>query len=165
MHEPLYTSDLRPARFRATFSKFPTHIEQLETEQAVFRVWLRRQRFRHFCTSVSTLWPIAAGLLLGLLAPRMCALMIRFEPWAMCFVFPFVVIARRPELHALARIAGNLPLLILYAQFPIEGLLARLAFRRRVTVRGVACQVCYFHYLAALQLLMIGGAVAQGIVR
>jgi hypothetical protein len=166
MHEPFdtSTSDGQPECFRATFTSFPTHIRQLEAERAYFCAWLRAHRFRASLRAVGRLWPIGVGIALGLVAPQLCALVSRFEPWGLWLVFPFAVLALRPELHA-AQQLGNLPHMILYAQFPLEGLIVRTILGRRVTILGVAGQVLYFHYLAGLQLLLIGGAVTQALVR
>ena len=54
-------------------------------------------------------------------------------------------------------LAATLPLLILYAQFPIEGLLARFALRGRVTVARVLGQVLFLHLMGALELWLISG--------
>ncbi len=128
-------------------------------------MWQRIQRRRQWLRWLGNLWPVAAGLALGLEAPKLYALMVKFEPWGLWLVFPFAVLACRPELHAVGQLVRNLPVVVLYAQFPIEGLIARLALRRRVTVSGVAGQVFYLHYLAGLQLVMIGGAVTQALMR
>lgn len=164
MHEPFEMSDCRPGRFRATFDKFPTHEKQLAAERDYFCSWLHAQRTRRFLGSLVRLWPVAVGIALGFLAPQLHAILDRFEPWGMWLVFPFAVLACRPEFHVASQ-SGSLPMLILYAQFPIEGMVARLALGRRVTVPGVAGQIFYLHYLAALQLAMIGGAVTQALIR
>jgi hypothetical protein len=167
MHERFFPSESEydPFRFRARARAYPTHIRQIEAERAVFRACQRLQLFKRFLRWVVRLWPVAAGLLLGLVAPQLRALLFRFEPWAAGVVFPFAALARRPELHMGARLAGSLPLLFLYAQFPVEGLVARIAVRRRVSVAGVAGQVFYFHFLGALQLLMVSGAVGRILAR
>jgi hypothetical protein len=167
VHESLSSSSIsggRPLRFRATFASFPTHIRQIEAEQAAFGVWQRVQRRRRWLGWLGNLWPVVIGLVLGLEAPKLYTLMVKFEPWGLWLVFPFAVLACRPELHVLAQLVRNLPVVVLYAQFPLEGLIARLALRR-TTVPGVAGQVFYLHYLAGLQLVMIGGAVTQALAR
>lgn len=108
-------------------------------------------------------WPVAAGALLALVAPQLHALMARFEPWGMWLVFPFAVLAGRPELHVPVRFVQSLPLIVLYLQFPLEGLAARVILQRRITAPAVAGQIMYFHYLAGLQLLMLSGAVARAL--
>jgi hypothetical protein len=168
VHESLSSSsiaDRRPLRFRATFSSFPTHIRQIEAEQRAFLAWQRVQRGKLWLRRLVSLWPVAAGLVLGLLAHRLYTVMVHFEPWGLWLVFPFAVLACRPELRDVAELVRNLPMVVLYAQFPLEGLLVCLALRRRVTAPGVAGQVFYLHYLAGLQLVMIGGAVTQALLR
>jgi hypothetical protein len=165
MHEQLFPSEIESVRFRARTTGYPTHIRQIEAERADFRAWQRLQWFKRFLRWAGRLWPIAAGLLLGLMAPQLRAMLMRFEPWAAGLVFPFAALARRPELHAGAHLAGSLPLLFLYAQFPVEGLIARIAVRSRVSLAGVAGQVFYFHFLGALQLLMVSGAVGRILAR
>ncbi len=166
MHESLSSSTIsprRPLRFRATFRSFPTHVRQLEAEQEFFHTWQREQRRKELLRRMGKLWPIAMGVFLGLVAPQLHDLVARFEPWSMWVVFPFAVLAGRPELRVIDRLVRNLPLIVLYLQFPLEGLIALLVLRRRITVPAVAGQIFYFHYLAGLQLLMIGGAVARAL--
>jgi hypothetical protein len=85
----------------------------------------------------------------------------RHHPWMMWVVFPFVLLVGRPELH----LTGGLSLLMVYLQFPMEGLLVQWVLRRRVTVQGVAGRLFYLHYLCLLQLLMISGAVGRALMR
>lgn len=89
----------------------------------------------------------------------------RSHPWAMWVVFPLVLLAARPEVQAAGPVAAGLPMLMLYAQFPLEALLIQATLRRRVTVPGVAGHVFYFHYLAALQLVMVSGVLARALMR
>ena len=160
MHEPSYTSVYSFERFRAGAVVFPQHIEEIEEEQRAFRAWLRLYRFRQWLLGLLDYWPLALGVALGVVSPRLNAVLLHSHPWAMWVVFPFVLLAGRPELHA-----GTLPSIVLYLQFPLEGLIVQLAMRRHVTVPGVAGRVFYLHYLCLLQLLMISGAVGQALLR
>ena len=166
MHEPSYTSVYRFERFRAEAVAFPQHIEELEEEQRAFRAWVRLQRVRHGLLQMLSYWPLVLGVLLGVLAPHLRALLVRRHPWTMWVVFPFVLLAGRPEIHAGVHLANVLPTIILYLQFPVEGLIVQWAMRRHrhVTVPGVAGRVFYLHYLCLLQLLMISGAVGQALM-
>ncbi|HVU47215.1 MAG TPA: hypothetical protein VHD85_13880 [Terracidiphilus sp.] len=166
MHEPTYTSVYRFERFRAEAIAFPQHIAELEEEQRAFRAWLRLLRIRQGLLRLLDYWPLALGLVLGVLAPHLRALLLRRDPWTMWVVFPFVLLAGRPEIHADAHLANVLPAAILYLQFPVEGLIVQWAMRqqRSVTVSGVAGRVLYLHYLCLLQLLMISGAVGQALM-
>jgi hypothetical protein len=165
MHESLRHFDRQPRRFRATFSAFPSHLEQLEAERALCRLSLRQERRKRFWQAIGRMWPVGLGIVLGFAAPQLHAVVNRFEPWGLWLVFPFAVLACRPELQVVVQLVNHLPTVLLYLQFPLEGLIAILALQRRVTVAGVAAQFLYLHYLAGLQLLMIGGAVTQALVR
>jgi hypothetical protein len=132
-------------------------MDQIEAEQAVYRDWCREQNRRQTLGWMVRLWPIAVGLLLSLVAAPLGAFLMRSHPWGMWLVFPFTLLAHRPEVAVNERLAHTLPRIILYAQFPIEGLVALLAVRKRVTVPGVTGQIFYFHFLAAVQLAMVTG--------
>jgi hypothetical protein len=147
-------------RFRAGSVVFPQHIKELEEEQRAFRAWVRLQRIRQSLRSLVDYWPLALGLVLGVAAPHLRTLLMDRHPWAMWVVFPFVLLAGRPELHA-----GTLPLVMLYLQFPVEGLIVQSMLGRHVTLPGVAGRIFYLHYLCLLQLLMISGIVGQALMR
>jgi hypothetical protein len=165
VYEPSYTSVLGYERFRGSSLAVPIHLEEIEEEQRALRAWLRLQRVRANVRRTLDLWPLALGLALGLFSPHLRAMLLRRNPRMMSVVFPFVLLAGRPELHTGAHWAATLPLLIQYAQFPLEGLLAQWALRKRVTVSGVAGCIAYLHYLGLIQLLMIGGVVWPALTR
>ena len=166
MHEPSYTSVYRFERFRAEAMAFPQHIEEIEEEQRAFRAWARLQRIRQSLLEMLHYWPLVLGVVLGVLAPHLRALLMRRNPWTVWVVFPFVLLAGRSEIHASAHLTNILPMIILYLQFPVEGLIVQWTMRRhrRVTLPGVAGRVFYLHYLCLLQLLMLSGAVGQALM-
>jgi hypothetical protein len=165
VHEPSYTSVYRFERFRADRIAVPEHIQEIEDERRAFRAWLRLQRMKLRLRQAVDYWPLALGLLLGPLAPHLRMVLMQRHPWSMWVVFPFVLLAGRPELNMGGHLASALPSFILYAQFPVEGLIVQWALRRRVTVHGVAGRLIYLHYLGAVQLLMISGVVGQALMR
>lgn len=117
----------------------------------------RQRRLRH----MASLWPLIAGLLLGAMAP-----LLRSIVQAVCgqtgvvVLFPYVVLAARPELQA-GPITHMLPSLMLYAQFPVEGWLARFILRRRVHLANVVGQVLLFHGLGLAELWLLSGGLEQ----
>jgi hypothetical protein len=165
VHEPSYTSVYRLERFRANTPSIPEHLQEIEDERRRFRAWVRLQRMKLGLRQLLDYWPMALGLVLGFASPHLRILLMRWHPWSMWVVFPLVLLAARPEVQAAGPMAAGLPMLMLYAQFPLEGLIIQTALRRRVTVPGVAGHVFYFHYLAAMQLVMVSGVVAQALVR
>jgi hypothetical protein len=165
MQELSLDPECRTERFRALRGTVPTHMEQIEAEQALFSLWFRAQRRKEWVRGSLGLWPIGVGLLLGLVAPQLWGFLMRSHPWSMWLVFPFAVLARRPELDWNGELARILPTLMLYAQFPLEGLVARLILRRHVTVPSVTGQIVYFHFLGAVQLVMVSGMLTPFLVR
>ncbi|HTW62561.1 MAG TPA: hypothetical protein VMD55_12185 [Terracidiphilus sp.] len=165
MHELSLDPEFRTERFRALRDTFPTHMNQIEAEQAMFSLWYREQRRRRRMGWMLRLWPVAAGLLLALFAPALCAFLARSHPWGMWLVFPFALLAHRPELEINDRMAHVLPQVILYAQFPLEGLVARMVLRSHVSIPGVTGQIFYFHFLAAVQLAMVSGILNPILIR
>ena len=165
VHELSLDPEFRTERFCALRDTFPTHMNQIEAEQAMFCLWRRERRRRRRTGWLLRQWPIAVGLLLAVFAPVLRTFLTRSHPWGMWVVFPFALLAHRPELEINDRIARVLPQLILYAQFPLEGLMARMVLRRHVTLPGVTGQIFYFHFLAAVQLAMVSGILNPLFVR
>jgi hypothetical protein len=106
-------------------------------------------------------WPVAVGLVLGLFAPAIKDLLEPFGDWGMAIVFPFVVLCGRPELHLSSSAAASISQFMLYAQFPIEGLIAKIASRGRVTLPAVTTRVACLQILATFLLLLVSGVVGQ----
>jgi hypothetical protein len=157
MHELSLDPACRTERFRALRDTFPTHVEQIEAEQAVYYQWHREQRRRMRVSWLVRLWPVALGLVLSLIAVPLSGFLLRSHAWGMWLVFPFTLLAHRPELAVNEHLTRTLPRVVLLAQFPLEGLVALLAMRRRMTFPGVTGQIFYFHFLAAVQLAMLTG--------
>ena len=137
----------------------------MQANMAELRALQCMERRSRFVLRTVDCWPIAAGLILGAFAPALQALVAVSAPWAMGILFPFVVLAGRPELHLNGLLAHYLPVVMLYAQFPLEGLLAKIVLKRKITLSGVAVQVSLSHFLCAMQILLISGAVRQFFVR
>ena len=115
------------------------------------------ERHQKLVRSLAASWPIAVGLLLALVAPALSDFLTVLKPWGMWLVFPFVELLKRPELQMGEWFKQTAPQFMLYAQFPLEGLFAKKFLRGRVTVRGVALQVAFYHFLGAVQLAMVCG--------
>jgi hypothetical protein len=105
---------------------------------------------------VLELWPMWLGLVAGMFGPAIAFVARTFGSWCMTLVFPFVVLAQRPELQV-GPITHVLPDLMLYLQFPIEGWLAYFVLRHRVKPLGVLLQVMLFHFLGLAELWMLTG--------
>jgi hypothetical protein len=83
----------------------------------------------------------------------------------MSIVFPFAVIAGRPEIYMGDKVAALLPTVMLYLQFPLEGYMARTVLKGKVTVRGVIIQVLFYHLLAIAELFLLNGFMAPAVTK
>lgn len=102
------------------------------------------------------LWPLWAGMVVGVLGPAIAFAAQALGPWCMALVFPFVVLAQRPEIQV-GPITHILPNLMLYTQFPIEGWLAYRILRQHARPLSVLWQVMLFHFLGLAELWMLTG--------
>jgi hypothetical protein len=123
-----------------------------------------RRRIRRHQQSMSRLveyWPVAVGIILSFFAPQVRDLLAPVGQWAMWLIFPFVVIAQRPEIYMGDQMAVILPMVMLYIQFPLEGLLAKIALKGNVTISGVAGQFLFYHLLGVTELWLVNGVLQQ----
>lgn len=104
-----------------------------------------------------SMWPVGVGIFLSIISPVLLDLAKSWGAWGPTLIFPFVVLADRPELQA-GPITHLLPAIMLYAQFPIEGLLARIILRRPVLPISVTIQVLLFHFLGIVEVWMLNGS-------
>lgn len=115
---------------------------------------------RKFLQNILMLWPVWLGSAIACFAPFLHEAIEPMGPWGMRVLFPLVALADYAGAHFSSALQ-TLPHFLLYAQFPIEGLLAALLLRRRVTLSAVAIQVFFFHFLGAIGLWPIGGGMAR----
>jgi len=133
-------------------------------ESAVLILHNRRSRERHhrFVNDLVSSWPIFVGLLLAICAPVLSDVLSIVKPWGAWLVFPFVELVARPEIHLGHQFQQTAPQVMLFLQFPLEGLMAKKFLKGRVTFSAVANQVMIYHILGAAQLFLIwrtmGGA-------
>ena len=106
-------------------------------------------------------WPVGVGIFFAMFAPALQDIVAPFKPWGMWIVFPFVSIAGRPEIFMGDKLAAMVPTFMLYAQFPLEGLLAKIALKGNVRPPAVAAQVLLLHVLCIVELWLANGSVWQ----
>jgi hypothetical protein len=94
-------------------------------------------------------------MVLGFFAPQLRDLVTPYYPWGMRAVFPFVQIFGLQEIGMSDELTRTLPQLMLYLQFPLEGLLTKFTLGRGVTVVGAAMQLLFLHFVAALVLSLV----------
>jgi hypothetical protein len=134
--------------------------KELEASLALLRERRREEHRIRRAKWLISFWPIAIGLALGAVAPELRTIAAMFGYWGTVLVFPYVVLAARPEIQV-GPITHMLPAIMLYAQFPIEGWLARYILRRRVKLSSVTAQVLLFHFLGIAELWLLSGALGK----
>lgn len=123
---------------------------------AILKERRRNERDEQRLVNLIRLWPVGVGLVLSAFSPLIKMVAEASGPWAVTLIFPFVVLAERPEMHV-GPITNILPTLMLYAQFPVEGLLARIILRKPVLPISVALQVMLFHFLGVVEVWLLNG--------
>lgn len=146
-------------RYNAVIAFSALRRQELEAGLALLRVRRRAERRDRFWAALPNYWPIALGLFLGAISPGLRVVATFWGHWCMVMVFPFVLLAARPEIQVGGPITSALPAVMLYAQFPIEGWLARFILKRRTKFSSVVVQVLLFHFLGIAELLMLGGGL------
>ncbi len=135
--------------------------QEMQANMAALAEQRRKSRRFRSAVSLTEYWPFAVGIALSCFAPQISEFVAPFRPWGMWIAFPFASIVGRPEMNLNGDLATSLPLLFMYAQFPIEGLLARFALRGHVTVPRVVGQVMFLHLLAIVELYLVSGPLGK----
>lgn len=150
----------RRGRARAIASWEAEQRREVEEGLALLDARRAAERRERRIKRLTELWPLWVGLLLGLLGPEISFLAASIGPWCVTLIYPFVELAGRPEIQV-GPITHMLPAVMLYTQFPIEGLLARFILKRRIRLLSVVWQVSLFHFLGLMELWMLSGGAAR----
>lgn len=100
-------------------------------------------------------WPLVVGVCLGLLAPEAIKVAGALGYWGEKLLFPFALLAARPEFGYGAGVAKALSKIALYLQFPLEGALAMFALRRHMRLRTTIGWLALLHVAAAALLWLL----------
>jgi len=146
----------RRERKRAIASWEAARRREREAGLAVLRARRKTEELERLRKKLIELWPLWVGMGAGLLGPAIAYVAQAIGSWCMTLVFPFVVLAERPEIQV-GPVTHLLPQLMLYIQFPIEGWLAYFVLRHHVKPLSVIWQVMLFHFLGLAELWMLTG--------
>jgi hypothetical protein len=103
-------------------------------------------------------WPMAAGVLLGLLAPQLSSVLAAsYGPWGMRIVFPLVLLTGLQETGFSDELTRTLPQIMLFLQFPLEGLLTMVTLNRGGKLSSALGQLVFIHGVCVLVLWMVAG--------
>lgn len=139
------------------------HME-MQANLMSLRTQRRRDRLNKSMAEWATYWPMALGILVSCFTPQLREFVEQYRPWGLWISFPMVALAIRPEVYFGSKMAALLPTALMYAQFPIEGWLAKVALKGNVTPYGVAMQVLYFHGLCIMELWLVSGGLQQALL-
>lgn len=103
-------------------------------------------------------WPVAAGVALACLAPQLRTMLTAFDPWGMRAVFPFALVLGRHEIGMSDELTRTLPQMMLFLQFPLEGLLTKFNLDRGVRLTAALTQIFFLHAVCAFVLWLVSGA-------
>jgi hypothetical protein len=144
-------------------SYIATELERLHLQARIATVnrEARRRRqvraFRHWLT----FWPIAVGVLLAAYAPLLRDLAAGYASWVATLLFPLAALAGQHVTNLTSGTGQALAQFLLFAQFPLDGWLARRFLKHRPTVMSVCGQVACLHTLAVLYLGFVTGSFNQ----
>lgn len=99
--------------------------------------------------------PLAVGIVLGFIAPQLFALASVWNPWGLRVVFPFVQFVGLREIGMSDELTRTLPQLMLYLQFPLEGLLVANNLRRGMRASIAVSPIFFLHFVSALVLWIV----------
>ena len=141
-----------------------TEQEQVSLLLKSFHQRLRYEQQLRSLRSLASLWPVALGVLLGFYAPLLRDLAASSSPSALTLLFPFSAMVGERGLDLTRDTAQALAQFLLYAQFPLEGLLVRIVLRHRLDPFKVFGQVTCLHVVAVVYLALVSGAFSQILV-
>jgi hypothetical protein len=99
--------------------------------------------------------PIAAGIALGSVAPQLFAFAAHWNPWGLRVVFPYVQLCALHEIGMSDELTRTIPQLMLYLQFPLEGLLVASNMRRGARFAAAIGPVPGLHFVGGLVLWIV----------
>lgn len=98
-------------------------------------------------TGFAAWWPLIVGVALDFIVPELRAQLATYDPWVMRAVFPLVQIFGMHELGFSDEMIQQLPQLMQYLQFPLEGLLTGFNLSRGTKLGGAIGQLIFLHAL------------------
>jgi hypothetical protein len=104
---------------------------------------------------VVSFWPVAVCLFLTGFAPEWQAMANQVGVWAMRFTFPYALLATHREIGIDAQMATVLPQMALYAQLPLDGVLATIMLARNKSLKATVGQLLLVHAVCAFVLWLI----------
>lgn len=130
---------------------------EMQANMAALAEQRRKVRMQRSATHWVEYWPFALGIVISCFVPELHLLVEPLRPWGMWILFPFASIIGSPQMNLGNNTGAYLPLLFMYLQYPMEGLMARFGMRGHVSVPRVFGQVLVLHLFAMAELWLVNG--------
>ncbi|MGB6742191.1 MAG: hypothetical protein WBE38_00945 [Terracidiphilus sp.] len=138
-----------PAKDRSRSAGRDKVLRPFDHEEEQGERWRARHRFS------TVVWPFLIGLMLGIFAPKLRGVLDDLNPWVSRLVFPFVLLVERPEFGLRWYFGGYLSQIVLFLQFPVEGLWVTLNLRLRGRLSFAFAPLIFLHMVGAFILFLL----------
>ncbi|MGB0063758.1 MAG: hypothetical protein WBP85_04865 [Terracidiphilus sp.] len=114
---------------------------------AAMHVSIHKERRARFYGNLFSLWPVALGVGMSFCSTSLCDAAGNYAPLVAKLLFPLSFLAAQHEMHLGPDAMPALSQVMLFAQFPLDGLLVCMLLRQRSNLLSVCGQVALFHVL------------------
>jgi len=107
---------------------------------------------------MAILWPVPLGLLMGYYAPMLHDLAAVWSPWLATLVFSLSALTAQNDSTLGSQTVSQI---MLYVQFPLDGMLVYLLLRRRISLLTVCGQLTCLHLFAVITIALATGSIGR----
>jgi hypothetical protein len=111
--------------------------------------WRGRRRFS------TAIWPFVIGVILAVVAPTLSELLSDLNQWVLWLTFPFTLLVEWPAFGLRWELGGYLPQIVMFLQFPLEGLWVTLNLRLRGRLSFALAPLIFLHLAGAFVLFLL----------
>jgi hypothetical protein len=138
-----------PAEDRSGATERGKVLHPFDRDEARGERWRGRHQFS------AAVWPFVVGVILAVFAPKLRDMLGDLNKWALWLTFPFVELVERPEFGLRWELGGYLPQIVLFLQFPLEGLWVTLNLRLRGRLSFAFAPLIFLHLVGAFVLFLL----------
>jgi hypothetical protein len=124
-------------------------LHPFDREENAGERWRSRHRFS------TAIWPFLIGIILSIFALQLSDLVGDLNPWIARLIFPFELLVERPEFGLRWELGGYLPQIVLFLQFPLEGLWVTMSVRLRGRMSFALAPLIFLHLVCAFVLFLL----------
>lgn len=148
-----------PASLPVSLDKAAEQSRQLlASHMAAMKTKLQIERRKRSLKNMAAFWPVPLGVLMGFYAPMLHDLAAEWAPWVAALIFSLSAMTGQDASRGTGQAISHA---LLYAQFPLDGLLAYVLLRRRFSLLSVCGQVACLHVIAMLCLGLASGSLGR----